>query len=132
MSYYDWLNGFITPLIRILEKELRKGFVYDLRMAEAAAKHSDVMRKYNVDDSYHAPKEFWDTALAELVSGPSYAFHDDRSIVQATEKIAYGFLNSPDGHRGFLEKYPVIGGGIAISQIGNGWVKIYTTLRLRY
>ena len=132
MNYYDWLNGFITPLIRIFEKELGKGFFYDLRMAEAAAKHSDAMRRYNVDDSYHAPKEFWDTAFAELVSGPSYTFHDDRAIGQAIERIAYGFLNSPDGHRGILERYPVIGGGIAISQIGNGWVKIYTTLRLRY
>ena len=132
MNYYDWLNGFIAPLLRILEKELRKSFAYDLRMAEAAAKHSDAMRIYNVDDSYHAPKEFWDTALAELVSGPSYVFCDDWAIGQAMEKIAYGFLNSTDGHRSFLERYPVIGGGIAISRIGNGWVKIYTTLRLRY
>ncbi|MDP3052852.1 MAG: hypothetical protein Q8N22_02780 [bacterium] len=130
--YYDWLNGFITPLIKIFEKELRKGFVYDLRMAEMAAKHSDAMRKYNVDYSYHAPKEFWDTAFAELVGDPYYVFYDDWAIRQAMEEIAYKFLNSPAGHRSALEKYPVIGGGIALNQIGNGWVKVYTTLRLRY
>jgi len=132
MNYYDWLNGFITPLTRTLERELSKGFVYDLRMAEAAAKHSDAMRRYDVCDSYHAPKELWDTAFAELVSGPSYTFHDDWAIRREMERIAYGFLNSPDGHRSILERYPVIGGGIAITQVGNGWVKIYTTLRLRY
>lgn len=131
-DYYDWLNSFVTPLVQVLERELRKGFGYDLKMAEAASRHSDTMRRYSTDYSYHAPKEFWGVACAELVSDPCYAVNENWAIRQAMEKIAFGFLNSSDGHREMLERFSVIGVGLAISQFGNGWVKIYTTIRLRY
>lgn len=78
----------------------------------------------------HAPQGYWGSASAELV-GEAMAFHNDASIDQALRNLAVSFLCSP-GHSSKLWHFPVIGCGIAIRKLRDGWVRIFVTIRLRY
>jgi len=128
MDYYGWLNSLVEILVKELEEELGKDFIYDWEMALAAAKHSEAMiwRGY----CYHAPKEYWGAARAEL-AGDAFTSYNDWAIERAIKSIAQGFMASPD-HHPFLRLYSVIGGGIAFGQTGReGEIRIYVTVRLR-
>ena len=127
------LDGLLNLLISKIEWKLgekfkeARNFKRDGIIAREATEHSKAMMWNSYCD--HAPKDYWGSALAELV-GRTAASYNDWAIEQAIEGMACDFLVSPR-HGPSLEALPVIGGGIAVRIIGDE-IHLYVTLRLKY
>jgi len=130
--YYRWIDSLNDFFVKCITEEIKrtlgmeKEFIRSAEKDLIAAKCSEAMIQEGVCRPFftknHNPdeKEFHRSI---------FSYYNDWEIKQAIEKMAYGFLESPDHYLDF-KFFPVIGMGIAVKKIGEDRVCLYFTLLL--
>jgi uncharacterized protein YkwD len=116
-----WLDSLCPRLKYLLERQFRKEFRYDFRLATEAVENS--VRMWRAGDGGHFYPDSYISA-AEICAFNTVDGDDERTL----NDFVNSWLNSPFGHRQALERNNVLGIGFAYCP----WTdRLYATVRLR-
>ncbi|MDP1695697.1 MAG: hypothetical protein Q8L29_02170 [archaeon] len=121
-NYLEWIDKLTREFMGYTKLALRKDFIYDLQLEEAARKHSNTMA-ITRKGPWYSPVEFRDGALEHNFS------HSARTAEEALAHLATRFRGDCPCVQD-LKYCKRIGVGIAVVD-GNGFVDVYVTQRLK-
>ena len=124
MGYYEWINGVLVPkMMRATEMITGKKYIYDLSLAEQAARHSESMMKEN--RLFHTPACYLN-GLAENVARVTFMGDDFDDAIWRTARM----FREDGPHYANLMNFDTIGIGIAVKKDPMQNI-IYVTERFR-